>query len=186
MSNINLMHDELVAACANIGVDLCCGYCAAVFLTGIGTSGHDEGCRTTRAFPEPPKDVLCNLCGLSCMLGYGHHQELGGLIEKTVVGGYESTPGNGDGALDDTIAYTFSICEFCLDWLFERFTIPVVIGSDNPNDVDFKETWIPAAGRVAADDWRKMKQKFFDERARRKQARHVKLLALKASGIDVE
>jgi len=136
----------------------------------------------------------CNLCGLSCTLGCGEHRdENGGLIDATVIGGYESTPGNGHGALDDLIRHRFSLCEFCLDWLFYQFVIPVAV-DDPMNDHVLKpgETveegltrmgvvrvggpydvppWRPAAQRVREDDWRGQKEAFFAEAARRDAAR---------------
>lgn len=107
---------------------------------------------------------ICNLCGLSCMLT----TRAGGLVKATVWGGYESTPGNGVGALDDHVEHTFSLCEFCLDWLFSRFVIPVEL-----RDYFYEplEPWRPAAERVAADDWRRDKKRFADEAARRAAAR---------------
>jgi hypothetical protein len=135
-------------------------------------------------------ESCCNLCGLSCNLkNWGPE----GLIDAVVIGGYESTPGNGSGALDDMTRYRFSICEFCLDWLFTKFRIPVVV-DDPMNDylLDDGETieeglermgvvqilerpqpnpWRPAAQRVAEDDWRKMKDEFYAEAARRSAAR---------------
>lgn len=115
-------------------------------------------------------DVLCNLCGLSCTLDEKNFSELGGLIGAVVSGGYASTPGNGVGALDDTVAYRFSLCEFCLDWLFAQFTIPVAV-SDYMTPLEQVEPWNPAAQRVASDDWRRMKQIFTDEANRRAAAR---------------
>lgn len=38
---------------------------------------------------------------------------------------------------------------------------------------DKPEPWKPAAERVAADEWRRMKQEFFDEAARRTTARNA-------------
>lgn len=113
------------------------------------------------------EDILCNLCGHSCLLHEPSYSELNGLIKARVHGGYSSTPGNGFGALDDTTAYTFSMCEFCLDWLFTQFKIPVkttdYLNSDDPKP----EPWRPAAQRVAEDSWRKMKDEFYNESSRR-------------------
>jgi hypothetical protein len=120
-------------------------------------------------------DVLCNLCGLSCLVP-GAISEPSGLLKARVCGGYDSTPGNGAGALDDTVAYTFSMCEFCLDWLFARFKIPVVT-TDYTNSDASEEPWRPAVERVRNDDWRKMKDKFFAEHVRRAAARQAKFLA---------
>jgi hypothetical protein len=76
-------------------------------------------------------DILCNLCALSCDLPTGPADDPKpdphGLIEKEVLGHYASTPGNGHGALDDTTAYKFSLCEWCLDWLFTQFKIPPLV-----------------------------------------------------------
>ena len=38
--------DQLVVACKNIGYDLTCGQCAAVFYTGWGNYPHSENCST--------------------------------------------------------------------------------------------------------------------------------------------
>lgn len=121
------------------------------------------------------KDVLCNLCGLTCMLGsldapegradhicYAAH----GLIDAEVLGGYLSTPGNGEGALDDMSRYKFSLCEFCLDWLFSRCVIPVKV-----MDFDEEEDFRPAVERVNDEPWRKDKDSFFREYERRARAR---------------
>lgn len=169
----DLTHDQVVAACENFGIDLGCGHCASIFFTGATAEMgvHDIGCKTV-VIGDMKKDVLCNLCGLSCKLDEGDIQELGGLIKKTVVGGYASTPGNGCGALDDTMSYTFSLCEFCLDWLFAQFTIPVTVGDDEYwSGMAVRAPWKPAAKRVAADEWRRMKKIFTDESDRRAQAR---------------
>ena len=39
---------QLQQACKNIGYDLSCGFCAAIFYTGVGLPGdaHDPGCST--------------------------------------------------------------------------------------------------------------------------------------------
>lgn len=116
------------------------------------------------------EDVSCNLCGLSCGLGTPGHpaHDMGGLINARVSGGYESTPGNGCGALDDCTSYSFSMCEFCLDWLFTQFKIPVNAASYTDSEI---EVWRPAVVRVAQDDWRKMKDRFCAEAERRSKAR---------------
>ncbi len=43
------------------------------------------------------REILCNLCGLSCVIGTidSPTRRAAGLIEATATGGYESTPGNG-------------------------------------------------------------------------------------------
>jgi hypothetical protein len=140
-------------------------------------------------------EKLCNLCGLSCMLGHIERSPYG-LIDATTNGGYDSTPGNGCGALDDMTRYSFSLCEFCLDWLFTQFQIRV--STDDPtNDFLLKEgetiedgikkhgivqlvereqpeQWVPASERVEKDDWRKDKKEFFQEKTRRDLARFKK------------
>jgi len=117
-------------------------------------------------------DVLCNLCGLSCVLGHQDHdlRRPHGLINQTVRGGYHSTPGNGLGALDDTMSYKFSLCEFCLDWLFSQFKTPVELGC-YMGGLEEGEVWKPAAQRVEEDDWRAMKEEFRAELEKRNAAR---------------
>jgi len=117
---------------------------------------------------DNPKQ-LCNLCGLSCHLAdIEGITDYGGIIGLTVAGGYFSTPGNGDGALDDNYYYKFSLCEFCLDWLFTQFKIPVSVNNDYDNSkIEFKS----AAQRVLEDDWRTEKEKFYQEYLRRATAR---------------
>lgn len=114
------------------------------------------------------------MCGLSCALRDDGHPCWGnhGLINQTVSGGYESTPGNGSGALDDATNYNFSLCEFCLDWLFQQFKVPVET-SDYMSGGEI-EPWRPASQRVSEDDWRKMKQKFQTEHDKRAMARKLK------------
>lgn len=115
-------------------------------------------------FQEDEQDVACNLCGLSCRLGSG--SELGGLIEARVDGGYHSPPGHG-GALNDGTQHRFSLCEFCLDWLFARFTVPV--GFVDIHDVE-AATWRPAASRLW-DQGGGDVEAFLAEKARRDTAR---------------
>ena len=114
----------------------------------------------------------CNLCGLSLRLAPAPCDEPHGLVGARVCGGYSSTPGNGSGALDDMTVYRFSLCEFCLDWLFSRFVVPVEV-SDPREDVAGPppELWSSAEERVRADVWRKGKESFFKEKARRDAAR---------------
>ena len=64
---------------------------------------------------EVTVDVFCNKCGGSCKRECGFF----GLIEHTVSGGYGSDP------LSDGASYTFSLCESCLNELFNEFKIPV-------------------------------------------------------------
>ena len=116
------------------------------------------------------KTTKCNLCGLPCSAGRGKHiNHEAGLIKESVLGGYESTPGNGYGALDDGTYYRFSLCEFCLDWLFAQFKIPVGVNDFTSSK---HEVWRPAAERVKKDDWRTGKDVFFKEATRREKARN--------------
>lgn len=116
---------------------------------------------------------LCNLCGESCYFTQDNRsaddKRFGsnyGLIDCTVSGGYESTPGNGHGALDDLETYTFSMCEFCLDWLFKLFKIP-------PSLTDPDEKFVPAEVRVKNEDWRRQKRLFAECYGRRELARNL-------------
>lgn len=122
------------------------------------------------------EDKICNLCGLSCTLGDDAPRcdYNGGLINASVSGGYFSTAGNGEGALDDGESYKFSLCEWCLDWLFSRFQKPVETASYMfVNDVP--EPFKPAMQRVVEDTgWRHSKDKFFAEYERRNAAREAK------------
>lgn len=121
---------------------------------------------------------LCNLCGLSTApndpdAGGDPH----GLAWACATGSYASTPGNGGGALDDLTRYSFALCEWCLDWIFSRCAIPpdvADIGIDG--SVHHKVAFRPAARRVAEDDWRKMKDKFFAEKKLRDAARDAAAL----------
>lgn len=117
-------------------------------------------------------ETVCNLCGLSLHIGEGDCARASGLVQASVDGGYESTPGNGSGALDDTLNYEFSMCEFCLDWLFGQFVVPVRVTDYMTGEL--QPAWKPAAERVAEDDWRKVKEKFADMAARRVAARQAR------------
>jgi hypothetical protein len=123
------------------------------------------------------EDPLCNLCGESCNF-HADVKQPDGLVDQKVVGGFDSTPGNGSGALDDTCVYTFSLCEFCLDWLFTQFKIPPEVRC--LSNYGEPEPWKPAAQRVTEDEWRKQKQRFFKEAARRAAARERKLAGEKS------
>lgn len=130
--------------------------------------------------------TICNVCGHSCVLGpkpgvpkdgrsdtnikadmaaNPHYWDEGGLINHTVIGGYNSTPGNGEGALDDCTRYTFSICEFCLDWLFTAMRVPPKVQSIH--DRYPQEVYRSAAQRVKEDEWRKAKEEFEAKRFQR-------------------
>jgi len=110
---------------------------------------------------------ICNLCGFPC--SPPEESSLNndmGLIDAYVCGGYDSTAGNGYGALDDTVEYRFSLCEFCLDWLFEKFQIPVEV-RDYIGGEEI-EPWRPALQRVKEDEWRKYRDRLVVERSRRR------------------
>ncbi len=129
---------------------------------------------TARMYGDAP--VACLLCGQSCWIeegcpADGNH----GLVNVEVSGGYVSTPGNGKGALDDGTIYTFSLCEFCLDFLFARAKVPPVL-TDICATRESRGAFEPAADRVQRDEWRKDKASFAAEAARRDAARwRVKL-----------
>ena len=118
----------------------------------------------------------CNLCGLPCDIYGSIPEEIrtpSGLIDAKVTGGYDSTPGNGFGALDDCSQYKFSLCEWCLDWLFEQFIIsPEEKGIGAFSHLDGPPIeWKPARQRVEEDDWRTLKKEFAEEYERRNLAR---------------
>lgn len=111
--------------------------------------------------------MICNLCGHTCEINSSDH----GLIQAKVSGGYNSTPGNGFGALDDCTTYQFSFCEFCLDFLFQNSVVkPNVCDSNNCTPSEF----VRATTRVMNDEWRKMKKEFFDESSKRMKSRRLK------------
>lgn len=102
----------------------------------------------------------CNWCGCSCASPEGHNY-IGETLR--VRGGYDSTPGNGHGALDDGDEYSFTLCEFCLDHLFTQFRQPPTVVPP----IAFR----PAAVRVRDDAWRGGKDAFYAEQDRRAMAR---------------
>lgn len=100
------------------------------------------------------------------MLSSEGHNHMG--EEFIVVGGYDSTPGNGEGALDDMDRYSFVLCEFCLDHLFQMFRVPPKVEPEwGGGPIQFR----PAHVRVKEDAWRKQKDRFFAEEKRRADAR---------------
>jgi hypothetical protein len=136
---------------------------------------------------------LCNLCGLSINPAESSDNPLHHDFDKDhcalqakVMGGYFSTAGNGYGALDDTTAYEFCLCEFCLDWLFSKFKLPVKLSNymqsqydDSEYDCDPSElhpvkVWRPAKQRVEEDGWRSYKEEWFKIYNEREGARPVK------------
>lgn len=50
----DLKYDQIVAACRNIGYDLTCSLCAALFFTGMRMAGdeHKPGCSTVSSFRQ--------------------------------------------------------------------------------------------------------------------------------------
>jgi len=124
----------------------------------------------------------CNLCGLSCAfkgpecqipLEEGEWPIVDHFIGShfIITGGYESTAGNGLGALDDLMQYKFALCEFCIDWLFEQFKVPPHVSCLMENK---EEPFRPAALRVQQDEWRKGIAQFQMEKSRRDKARREK------------
>ena len=102
-------------------------------------------------------EAICNRCGLSCRLPDGHNREANhGLVDCHVDGSYDSTPDNGFGALDDCTRYTFSLCEFCLDWLFTTFRVPPTTRDITVDGIDLGAApkWRPALIRVGSADKR--------------------------------
>lgn len=103
------------------------------------------------------KDVLCNLCGHTCVVGHPESFARGpsGLVEAEVFGGYESSPSVFGGTLDDGARYRFSVCEWCLDALFLCFVIPVEVDNymtSSPSSLfqgdDPEPPWKPAILRI--------------------------------------
>lgn len=116
------------------------------------------------------KEKLCNMCGLTCRFVKSDYDNyFHGLIDCSVEGGYDSTPGNGWGALCDSDIHTFSLCEFCLNHLFSQFVIPIRV-IERCADREFE--WIPAQDKVTNDEWRRMKAEFFEEFEKRNLARN--------------
>jgi hypothetical protein len=112
---------------------------------------------------------VCNICGETCVLNK-ENNVVGGLVDCTVIGGYFSTAGNGAGALDDTTSYRFSICEFCLDYLFEKMKLPPVVTCLQINE---EKLFKPAAQRVSEDNWRRSYQDTLKEIQRRRLRRKI-------------
>lgn len=131
----------------------------------------DNGAVVDNFTKEPNKDYTCNMCGLSCTLREEPYHASGGFINLRVSGGYESTPGNGNGTLDDLDQYTFSMCEWCIDNMFQQFKIPPRVQSYN---CDTTEQYVPAQERVLNESWRTFKKEFFDEYKKRHIARNTR------------
>jgi hypothetical protein len=121
---------------------------------------------------EEEKD--CNVCGLTCWLGTDGNPSNAnyGLINASVMGGYESTPGNGEGALDDMTKYTFNVCEFCCDWLFTHMKIAPHVAYQMGDATEEEEAWRSAEERIKTEpQWRKNSELFFIEKTKRDRAR---------------
>jgi len=112
--------------------------------------------------------VTCNVCGHSLQLEPNTPRV--GLVDAEVQGSFHSTPGNGAGALDDCTKYKFSVCEFCLDWLFTKCLIPPEV-EDIHGDPDTPARWRPAGQRVVEDSWRTQKLRYSDEALVREMSR---------------
>jgi hypothetical protein len=77
------------------------------------------------------ESFTCNLCGRNLCALSEHDTNPYGLIDATVVGGYNST------ALADRATYKFSLCERCLRSIFHGFKIPPEV-SDEDGLGDYK------------------------------------------------
>lgn len=55
---MGLTDEELVVACANVGVDLTCGACAGVFYTGAGLGPHTCGPKTEAAQQDADRAIV--------------------------------------------------------------------------------------------------------------------------------
>jgi len=81
---------------------------------------HDRcpGCHRLRV-----RRIRCNLCGrsLEVQVAKGITNTCG-LVEVEVRGSY------GSPVLKDFVTYRFSLCERCLEELFQRFKLPVEMG----------------------------------------------------------
>jgi hypothetical protein len=65
-------------------------------------------------------DVICNMCGHSCVTWKDDDKILGidGLIKGYVEGGF------GSKVIGDTVSYSFDLCEMCTMELINKFKIP--------------------------------------------------------------
>lgn len=115
--------------------------------------------------------ILCNKCGNTCnLLEHLYPNDTpyySGLIKAKVIGGYNSTPGNGFGALCDNSLYTFSLCEFCLDELFETFKIPV---EERDNCDGSIVEWKSATEKVKTESWRDYNPEYFLEESKKRRS----------------
>lgn len=126
-------------------------------------------------------EILCNLCGHSCYLP-GDCNGNSGLIEQKVMGGYDSTPGNGCGALGDMTQYTFSLCEFCLDFLFTNFVIPPKQRYVFNDEDSVEEQFVGAEQMMIKNlTYKRFKEHFYNEANKRTSARNL----LSRDGLNV-
>jgi hypothetical protein len=115
-------------------------------------------------------DVLCNLCGKSCLLGNlydkvnmktGHliksknreGNQYGGLVETEVHGCYESNE------LRDAMSYKFSICEKCLCSLMKKFKIEVEVKGEWSGDY-LPESKYEKKAKKSREDVEKLHQQY--------------------------
>lgn len=54
----SMTYEQIETACANIGYNLSCGACAALFFTGYGGYEHDAGCPKAEVDPFEPSAVV--------------------------------------------------------------------------------------------------------------------------------
>lgn len=111
------------------------------------------------------KISVCNMCGESTILALEPVVDIGGLDNCEVIGGYFSS------ALEDCSKYKFSICEFCLDYLFERFKIPPKIFCTI--DGDYRK-FTTAKERFQTSNQKKLATEFFEEYEKRNKVRTMK------------
>lgn len=79
----------------------------------------------------------CNLCGCGCGDGFkkGPLNFNKGLIDATVTGGYSSP------IIPDMTSHTFSLCEYCVVWLFDVFLIKHKFTDLDPQDESSQAEW---------------------------------------------
>lgn len=128
-------------------------------------------------FPRDP-EALCNLCSLPCAFDTEIEPSARGAYGLGAVaqGHYQSSPGAGAGALDDGVAYSFNLCEWCLDWLFSNFRRPPSMHNylgDCKSKID--EPYEPAELRARRrHEGDTLYAYFVEEHARRRAARRAR------------
>lgn len=84
------------------------------------------------------EEKFCNMCSMTLYMEPGHSSGMAdfnhGLVEAKVIGQYMSPI---HGGLNDLQDYTFSLCEFCLNHLFQKFVIPPDVNFHCPNEKGF-------------------------------------------------